>query len=160
VIVFDTIDGLPVHALVLHATVALLPLMAIATVAVAVVPRWRRGGGVVVALLDALMVPLVFVTIQSGEALQERLSTATGSTVAEEHGERGALLIYFAIALFVAGLIVAFFSRNGGFGSLVAIVAAVVIGAGTIGWTYYTGDSGARAVWEDVVANTPAPSGG
>ncbi len=38
---FDTFQGLPVHALIVHATVVLLPLMCLVTVLVAVRPRLR-----------------------------------------------------------------------------------------------------------------------
>jgi hypothetical protein len=40
--VFDTITGLPVHALVVHATVVLVPLLAIVTVVVALRDRLRE----------------------------------------------------------------------------------------------------------------------
>ena len=40
--VFDTIFGLPTHTLVNHAAVVLVPLAAIATIAVALRPRWRE----------------------------------------------------------------------------------------------------------------------
>ena len=42
-VVFDTVLGLPVHALVVHGVVVLLPLMAIITAVVACVPRWPFG---------------------------------------------------------------------------------------------------------------------
>ena len=151
---FDTIDGLPVHALVLHATVGLLSVMAIVTFITAVVPKLRRGVSVGVAVVDALCVPLVWVTQESGEKLQQRLSAQAGSTIAEDHGEKGGLLIYFAIALMVAGLIVALFARSGGLSAVFAIVASLAIGGAVIGWTFVVGDSGARAVWEDTIAST------
>ena len=42
---FDTIDGLPVHALVVHAVVVLLPLALLGTIAIAVRPAWRARFG-------------------------------------------------------------------------------------------------------------------
>ena len=39
----------------------------------------------------------------------------------------------------------------------VAVVVAIVTGAATVVWTYRVGESGARAVWGETVANTKAP---
>jgi hypothetical protein len=157
--VLDTFDGLPVHALVVHATVVLLPLMSIVTMVVAALPRWRRSLATYVAIADGLLVPLTYVTIESGENFQARLSALAGGSepVAAEHGERGHLMLYFAIALFVAGLAVAAFARRGGVLSVLSLVLAVVVGASVLGWTYVVGESGASSVWRETIANTPDP---
>ena len=42
---FDTIAGLPIHALVVHGVVVLLPLMAIATLVWAFRPQAGAGSG-------------------------------------------------------------------------------------------------------------------
>jgi hypothetical protein len=42
---FDTVAGLPVHPLVVHAAVVLLPLSAIGLVTIILVPRWRASFG-------------------------------------------------------------------------------------------------------------------
>ena len=39
---FDLINGLPVHPLVVHAVVVLLPLATLGLIAIAVRPAWRR----------------------------------------------------------------------------------------------------------------------
>src|SRR3954449_264738 len=72
-VMFDTISGLPVHALVVHAVVVLLPLMSLVTIAVAVRRSWRSAAPWVV-LADAAVVALAFAAKESGEVLQERLS--------------------------------------------------------------------------------------
>jgi len=89
---FDTIDGLPVHALVVHAVVVLLPLMAVLTIVVAVrrglrerYSWWVLAGNVVVA-------GLTLVAKQSGEALRASL----GGQIAKEHAALGTLLPWFA----------------------------------------------------------------
>jgi hypothetical protein len=46
--VFDTFFGLPVHALVMHVVVVLVPLAAAGVLAIAVVPSWRTRFGVLV----------------------------------------------------------------------------------------------------------------
>lgn len=41
----DLIFGLPIHALVVHAVVVLLPLSGLAALALVAMPRWRRPYG-------------------------------------------------------------------------------------------------------------------
>jgi hypothetical protein len=151
---FDTISGLPVHVLVVHAVVVLLPLMSLATIAVAVRRRWRSAAPWVV-LADAVVVVLAFAAKESGEVLQKRLSQFTPD-VAHDHAEHGRFVPYFAVALLVAAVLVWLTSRSA---RLVpaAVVVAVLTGVAALGWTYLTGESGARAVWGQTVANTKAP---
>jgi hypothetical protein len=158
--VFDTFDGLPVHVLVLHATVVLLPLMSLVTVLVAIVPRWRGAPAAVTAVIDAALIGLTWVTAQSGNQLQVRLSQRAGEVIAKEHGQRGGLLIWFAVALFAAAALTALIARRGGFLAGLAIIVAIAVSAGTVGWTIYTGDAGARATWEQNIAGTQKPPGG
>src|SRR3954453_11664753 len=107
---FDTISGLPVHILVGHAVVVLVPLMAVVTMAVAVRRRWRSAAPWVV-LADAVVVGLSYGAKESGEALQARLSQFTPN-VAEDHGKHGDGLWYFALALLVAAVLVWLTSRS------------------------------------------------
>ena len=56
----DTVLGLPVHAIAVHAAVVLVPLMAVLTVLVAVLRRWRvRAAWPVVAGNVLVLVALV-----------------------------------------------------------------------------------------------------
>jgi hypothetical protein len=151
---FDTISGLPVHVLVVHAVVVLLPLMSLVTIAVAVRRRWRVAAPWVV-LADAAVLVLAFVAKESGEVLQERLGQFNPG-VAKDHAEYGDLVPWFALALLVAAVLVWLTSRSARLVP-VAVVAAVLTGVGALGWTYLTGESGARAVWSDTVSNTKAP---
>jgi hypothetical protein len=151
---FDTISGLPVHVLAVHAVVVLLPLMSLVTIAVAVRRRWRSAAPWVV-LADAAVVAAAFVAKESGEVLQARLSQINPG-VAKDHANYGTYVPWFAVAVLVAAVLVWLTSRSARLVP-VAVVAALVTGVGAIGWTYLTGDSGARAVWGDTVANTKAP---
>jgi hypothetical protein len=151
---FDTISGLPVHALVVHAVVVLLPLMSIVTIAVAVRPRWRHYAPVV-AVIDGLVFLTAWVAKDSGENLQARLQQFDPQ-VAHDHGQKGSILPYVALAVFLAAVLVWSTQR---FPRIVplAVIVAVLAGAGGLAWTYVTGESGARAVWGGTVANTKAP---
>ena len=158
--VFDVIAGLPVHALVVHAVVVLLPLMAVVTFVVALRPAWRRGPVARwVALADLIVVGIAYVARLSGKNLQARLSALQGKTIAEQHGKYGTLLWLFALALFVVALLVVLLGSRGGVLAVLTVVLVGVVGAAAIGWTVITGDSGARAVWEQTIANTKPPGG-
>jgi hypothetical protein len=151
--VFDTISGLPVHPLAVHAVVVLLPLAAVITAVVAVRPGWRRFAGPVV-VADALVAIFSLVAKESGESLQHRLtSLGTGAVVAADHGEKGALLPIFAVLLFVASVVVWYARRRPAL-VVPAIALAVLTGLAAIGWTVVVGDTGARAVWGQVVSST------
>src|SRR5690349_10232626 len=101
---FDIVSGLPVHALVIHAVVVLLPLMAGVTIAFTIRPRWRPG--LPWAILGNLVAfGATFVAKESGEKLQARLSAQAGQAIAADHGSLGASLPYFAIAVLVASVI-------------------------------------------------------
>lgn len=146
--VFDTVLGLPVHALVVHGAVVLLPLMAVITAVVACVPRWRAHAAWLVTVIDAGMVAMTVVARQSGQALQTRL----GGQVAQEHAGLGKNLIWFALATFLASLVVALGRRSRT--ATLGAVLAVVAGAFTIWWTVRVGHTGADAVWKGIVSRT------
>lgn len=146
---FDTVSGLPVHALVVHAVVVLLPLMSLVSVAVAVWKPWRRAAKWVVAA-NAAVVAISFVAKQSGEELQERF----GGEIAQDHSEYGELLPWFAVALFAASVVVYFASTRSGAVVAVSIGLVVVCAVAALAWTFLTGDSGARSVWEPRIAGT------
>lgn len=145
---FDTVLGLPVHVLVVHGVVVLLPLMAVVTTAWAFLPRASRRVGWAVVVADAGVAALTFVGKESGEALQERL----GGAVAQEHAEIADVLPFFALALLLAAVLVqALRDRDlrvperlpAALTALVALVALV--------WAVRAGHSGSEAVWSGIV---------
>jgi uncharacterized membrane protein len=154
--VFDLISGLPVHPLLVHAAVVLLPVMAVVTPLVVARPSWRPALRWVV-IADFVTFVGVFATAQAGEALQSRLSQAAGHVVAHDHGQLGKLLGPVALLLFLAALGALFAVRRGGALVPVSVVVLVLVGALGIGMTVAVGDSGARASWQQRIANTPAP---
>ncbi len=151
---FDVIDGLPVHILVVHAVVVLLPLMFLVTLAFVVRPQWRPG--LPWAILGNVVVTgSALVAKESGEHLQGRLSAQAGSIIAKDHGERGAILWIFALALLLASVVAYLLVRQESrILTSLAIALVVVCGAGATYWTYLTGDSGSRAAWEQTIAGT------
>ncbi|MBA3524578.1 MAG: hypothetical protein H0T85_08530 [Geodermatophilaceae bacterium] len=167
---FDTVFGLPTHALVVHAVVVLLPLAAIGGLAVVALPRVRDRFGGLVALLAVAVVPAVFVATQSGEKLEVRVSATFGPGAAsareaelmEAHTSIGENLLPWAVVLavgLVGVLVLARTTRRqdrpgwvrpGGW------VASAVVALGallSLYWVIRIGDAGARAAWSDVAAN-------
>jgi hypothetical protein len=142
--VFDTIFGLPVHALVIHATVVLVPLMCLLTVLVAVRPRLRARYAWWTFAGDVAAVALVWVTIQSGEKLEGHLGA---SPPILRHEELGKQLIWFVLGLALAALVVALTTGRENLevaGTALSAVAAVLV----LVWVVRVGHTGAEAVWQ------------
>jgi hypothetical protein len=71
---FNTVFGLPLHPLVVHATVVVVPSAALAVGLAAVWPRFRAWAGFLPLALAAAAVVLVPITTSSGEYLQGRVA--------------------------------------------------------------------------------------
>lgn len=155
---FDTIAGLPVHPLVVHAVVVLLPLASVVTAAVAVRPAWRRFAPAVVAL-NAVVLVAAFAARQSGEILERRIRQFSTPPELANHTEWGSRLVLLALALFLGAIVVWVLHTRGGMGAVgTAVGVLAVVGAvGTIGLTVYVGHTGASAVWKQIIENTSAP---
>lgn len=146
----ETVFGLPVHPLVVHAPVVLIPLTALGIVAIVVVPRWRRGygplvaAGSVAAFLSALAARL------TGEAFEESLDL--GGQVAEKveiHEQLGQVLPWFVLVQAVLTVALVLVDRRGAGRAVVltvAVLAVVAAGAATV-QVVRTGHAGSEAVW-------------
>jgi cytochrome b involved in lipid metabolism len=149
---FDTIGGLPLHPLTVHAASVLIPLSAIALVLLVFVPKWRKAYLPLTVGALAVSVGLAFAAKQSGEALAARVGNPA------DHQELGDLLLPASIGLFALGLAFYFFTRTkqpkwrlqlaGGLST--AAVAGVVI------LSFLVGHSGAEATWGNRLAATGA----
>jgi cytochrome b involved in lipid metabolism len=149
---FDTIGGLPLHPLTVHAASVLIPLSAIALVLLVFVPKWRKAYFPLTIGALAVSVGLAFAAKQSGEALAARAGNPG------EHHALGDLLFPASIGLFFLGLAFYFFTKTknpkwtlqlaGGLST--AAVAGVVI------LSVLVGHSGAEATWGNRIAATAA----
>lgn len=154
---FDLINGLPVHPLVVHAVVVLLPLAVMGTIVIAVRPAWRLAYGPLVVACAAVATVLLPVSTSSGEALEKHVGNPG------EHAELGDQLIWFAIPLLVLAAALVWLERRKAAGRpaigpsvLPAAIAglAVVAALATGVQVYRVGDSGARAAWGDQVSSS------
>ena len=96
----NNVFGLPAHPLLVHAAVVLVPLAALALIAVGWNDAWRRAYYLPIALLAAGGAIAAFLAKQSGEGLQESVRQA-GKKVGE-HPEQGDTAFIFAGILAVA----------------------------------------------------------
>lgn len=172
------ISGLPLHPLVVHATVVLVPLAVLGTIVAVLWPVARRRYGSLVAVVALLATVCAVVAEQTGEGLQHSLPR---SAAIEAHAALGDTLKLLAGALFVvfgafmlAHRQAAQSARREGPGTTSAPamqggtrIAAGVLAALTIVTAvltavqvYRIGDSGAQAVWGDRVYVQQGPSGG
>lgn len=153
-------DGLPVHVLLVHALVVLVPAAAAAVVAAAWLPGLRRRLGPVPVGLAVLALVLTPVTAQAGEWLQDRLPQAP---LIADHAELGEGLLPWVVGLAVGAVGVHLVGRRQDGGSAqvpsalrigVAVLATALAVAATV-QTVRTGESGSRAVWEGSFSETP-----
>jgi hypothetical protein len=153
--VFDQFNGMPMHVLLIHATVVFVPLLALSSVVYALVPRARDRVGWAAGLL-AIAAPLsAFVSKESGEAFKSRLAgsgmTAQGLDAITIHQGYGDLTFNFTLGLGIATLLLILLtSRAKPLPRIpdVALAFVVVVLAGFAGYYIYrTGDTGAQIVW-------------
>ena len=144
----ETVFGLPLHPLVVHGTVVLVPLTALLVALAAVLPRVRAWAG---------PLPLV---MAAGCVVMAQLSTSSGATLqrvrpaVQEHAELGEMLIWWALGLLAVAAASYALRRTGRDrvpGVAVALVVlGVVVPVGAVVQTALIGHSGAESVWTDV----------
>lgn len=157
---FERFGDLPLHVLVIHAAVLVLPVSALVAIVFALVPKWRWLLRWPTLLLGIGSLLLAYVAKESGEAFVAAIPQL--EKLVELHKDRGNLLFWFVL-IFLVVAIAAFVLLGGpsqlasGRGAkatkskpleLVVSAAVVVIGVLVIWQTIRTGDAGAKAVWD------------
>jgi len=155
-ILFDTIAGLPVHPLVIHFAVVLIPLAALGLVVAVVNAAFRRRFALALVAMIVVSVPLAFVAKESGESLSERVG------ITERHESLGEIFPLWVATLAVVAIVWYFISRREGLNILRRIVGAVLIAVSVAvtALTFLVGHSGAEATWANLIGATgnPTPS--
>ncbi|WP_112243743.1 DUF2231 domain-containing protein [Kribbella monticola] len=156
---FERFGDLPLHVLVIHLTVLVLPVGALTAIAFALVPKWRWLLRWPALLLGLGSLVCAFVAKKSGEAFVAAVPQL--NQLVKVHRDRGNLLFLFCI-VFAVVAVAAFLVLSGpsalasGKGSketksrpleLLVSAVVVVIGIVVIYQTIRTGDAGAKAVW-------------
>lgn len=148
----ETVFGLPVHPLLVHATVVTLPLAATLLIASVLVPRLRTWAGPLPLLLALASLALVPLTTTSGKNLEKAIGT---SQAIKDHAALGEKVIWWSlgmVAVAAASYLIRLRGRTPATALTVAVaVLGVVVGVGTIVQVGLTGHSGAQAVWDGVL---------
>lgn len=146
------INGLPVHVLLVHLVVIVVPLAAMCLLLSAFWPAARRRLGIVTPLLALVGLVAVPFTTAAGEWLQDRVGA---TPLVERHASLGPLLLPWVIAVFVTAAAIWLWYRLDpplpralrAATVVVLDVAAVVTAVGSVVLVVIIGESGAAAVW-------------
>jgi uncharacterized membrane protein len=161
---FDQINGMPLHPLILHVPVIGIPLALLLAVLFAF-PRTRAWARWPLALTVLGATAATFAARQSGEALKARMSLKPGNPVGdliERHEALANQLFYIMLGYSVIAVAAAFLvprrveTTNEGGGTarpsrsplgLILLALLVAVAAVAFVWTARVGDIGSRAVW-------------
>lgn len=165
----DTVFGLPVHVLIVHFAVVLVPLAAAALIVTCWKPEWRQRYVLAIALVALAGAAAAIVAAQSGETLQrtiERDAAASGQTftvgregesdLLGDHPEQGntAEIVAFAFGAAATGL---FGVEQWGerfhllpWHTTAVYVGCCVLGVFALATMVVAGHSGATLVWKDL----------
>ncbi len=149
----DVVNGLPVHPLVVHGVAVLLPLAAIGAIAISVKPSWRTKYGWLVLAITLVAIVLVPVASSSGEELAHRVGEP------EEHEELGEALLPLSLPMLLLVATQVVLPRWKQLSKTVLTVVSVLTVAAAVVCTVQVvrvGESGAKAVWHEEIANSPA----
>jgi len=151
---FDVVGGLPVHPLVIHTVVVLVPLSALGLIAAVFSASFRKRFAVAFVVLLAATVPLAFVAKESGEALAERIG------ITEQHETLGDAFPVWVAVLLAMAVVWLLVSRRTGSVLVRRIVGGVLVftAAQVIVLTVLVGHSGADATWGGIVAGFDKPT--
>lgn len=155
-----TVAGLPLHILLNHAVVVLVPLTAVAVALHGLWPAAARRLGIVTPLAALVVLVITPITVKAGEALEK----IVGVTPAiQRHDALGHLLPPWIVALFAVAVAEWLWSRygprwgarmrpRGRRWTRVGLAgAAILVAGGCVVMVVLIGDAGARAVWSGVV---------
>jgi hypothetical protein len=158
-----TINGIPAHALLVHAVVVLVPLTAVLIVLIALWSTARRNLAGATAVLAAVTLISVPLTTDAGSWLKHHVPA---TPLVQAHAHLGDDMLPWAIALFVVAAAIAVRQvlanrstdrRQLGGPVLTVLIAvvALVVAAGSVTEVYLIGESGARAAWTGHFSPTP-----
>ena len=152
----ETINGLPLHVLLVHGVIVFVPLAALLVVLSAIWPAARRRLGFItplVALIALIMTPLA---ANAGSWLMARVYSITPAI--QEHADLGDTMIWFSIGLFVAALLVwgvpLLLIRQSNeppapwIGVVVAVIS-IALAAASVVQVVRVGEAGSKAVWAE-----------
>lgn len=156
------VAGLPLHSLLVHFTVLVIPAAAACVVLAAVWPAARRRLGVFTPILALVALVAVPLTSQAGQWLVVRVEQ---TPLVEAHEGIGTSLLPWVIALFVIAVLQwVWYRRNRKPRhpsrpaiAIAIMLVAVVVEVGSVATIVRIGDTGAAAVWTGEFDSEPVP---
>ena len=163
------LNGLPLHVLLVHFVVVVVPVAALCTVLAAAWPAARRRLGIVTPIIALGALISVPITTQAGEWLQARVGH---TELVAAHAALGTTLLPWAVATFLVAAIQWFWFRfvtapDAKFASrvsgrsarivitLVLAAAVAVLAVGSVLTVVQIGESGVRAIWTGSFTQNP-----
>ena len=155
-----TFQGLPIHPLLVHFIVVLAPFTAALAILCAVWPAARQRLVWLVLAMAVAVTGMTPLSTDSGEWLESHIEK---SELIEKHAAMGDTMLYFALALLVAAvlLVIAHLRAHRDkplSTALSGAIAAFVLLAGvaTTVQVFRIGHSGAQSAWEDALTEGAA----
>ena len=144
---FGTLAGLPLHPLLVHSAVVLIPLVAIGALVMSYLPSFSRRHGKIILILAVIAQVSIFLAKMSGEAFAEILDKNV-----EKHAELGEITPLVTLPMVILIYLRWRMDRSGStFGSVVirrlTSVALVIASLISIIVIVLVGHSGASSVW-------------
>jgi hypothetical protein len=142
-----TLAGLPLHPLLVHSAVVLVPLVAICAFVMSYLPSFSRRHGKLILILALVAQVSVFLAKMSGEAFAEILDKNV-----EKHAELGEIAPLVTLPMVVLIYLRWRMDRAGSSTGSVAIrrltsVALVISSLVSLVMIFLVGHSGATSVW-------------
>lgn len=151
--VFDEFFGVPTHPIAVHAPVVLIPLLAVASVVVLFRTTWRVHASLPLAVLAFVMVIMLFVAKESGEAAKEANNVFGNIDRHEDLANQTFIMSIVWLVLSVVAGVAAFRGRrepeqeSSGQVVLVLNVLSTLALIVTTVWLIRTGHAGAESRW-------------
>ncbi|NRQ51075.1 DUF2231 domain-containing protein [Aeromicrobium stalagmiti] len=156
--------GLPLHPLIVHATVVIIPLAALTVLLSALWPRFRNWAGPLPAGLSIVGLILVPLSTSTGETLEKHVER---SALLEKHTHLADGLLPWMIGLTVVAVVgygLHWRAKHGNSAVKALMVGVAVLSVvavvGTSVQVARIGHSGAKAAWADTdMSSTTRPGG-
>jgi hypothetical protein len=144
---FGMLAGLPLHPLLVHSAVVLVPLVAIGALVMSYLPSFSRRHGKLILILALVAQVSVFLAKISGEAFSEILKKNV-----EKHAELGEIAPFVTLPMVILIYLRWRMDRAGSSTGSVAIrrltsVALVISSLASLVMIFLVGHSGASSVW-------------
>lgn len=144
---FGSVAGLPLHPLVIHASIVLIPLVAIGALVMSYLPSFSRRYGKLILVIAAVAQVSLFLAKVTGEAFEEILDKDMGN-----HAELGEIAPFITLPMVALIYLRWRLDRSGAtVGSAwvrrLTSIALVMASLVSIAIVVLVGHSGAESVW-------------